>query len=276
MILASQGAYDPDAPEGSKPRGSEYISVKDVRWIIGILAVLGVLFWPVYDHMRRDGEKTVCKRNLESISKAMLGYAEFYDGRFPPLYVEGDNQTPYLEKGRPVVWASTVSSYMSSYGTFTCPSAQKEEATSIRIQAANGSADAHLDYGMYRPMSTKAPQELAKPEGTVLVAETSNMGAHKTYSPIDYQNSKEEVVPFNGFMIGWNNSNFDWDKDSNLVTHLAFYDTANGDFQEGKSGRHDKTIFCIFANGRLGKLAATDAVVVNDAGNRLEGYWANR
>jgi len=276
VILAAEN-YDPDAPEGSKPRGSDYISGKDLRWIILILIALCALGYPIYIHMREDSEKTICKRNLNAISKAIFGYSEVYDGRFPPLYVEGDNQTPYLDKGKPVVWASTVSAYMSSYGTLTCPAAHKEEATHIHIQTKDGPSESDLTYGMYVPLATRPVQEIARPEGTVLIAETANMGARDSYSPVDFQNSKSQVVPFNGFLIGWDNSNFEWNKESKLVTHLAFYNTANGSFDDDKTpARHQKSIMCLFASGILGHLVPSNAAVSNDSGNKLDGLWASR
>ncbi|MBS1710040.1 MAG: hypothetical protein JSS65_15115 [Armatimonadetes bacterium] len=277
MILAANSAYDPDAPEGSKPRGSDYISRKDLLWIGGIVLVLGVMFIPIYRHMLEDSQRTACKRNLNAISKAVFGYAEAYDGRFPPLYVEGDNQSPYLDRGLPVVWASTISPYMSSFGSFSCPAASKEESTDIRIQQKDGPDTAHLEYGMYVPMASKPYQEVAKPEGTILIAETANMGAKNTFSPFEFQNSKSEVVPFNGFLIGWNNSNFQWDKSSTAVTHLAFYNTSGGVFDNDKTeGRHDHIIFALYANGGLGKLSPSDANVSNDSGNKLDGHWASK
>ncbi|MBX3110605.1 MAG: hypothetical protein KF857_01235 [Fimbriimonadaceae bacterium] len=276
MILATE-AYDPDAPEGSKPRGSDYISGKDLRWIALILVVLAALGYPIYNHMREDSQRTICKRNLSAISKAVIGYAEVYDGRYPPLYVEGDNQTPYLDKGKPIVWASTVSAYMSSYGTFTCPAASKEEATHIHTQTKDGPGEADLTYGMYGPLATRPEQEVARPESTVLVTETANMGARKTFAPVDFQNSKSEVVPFNGFLVGWDNSNFTWDEKTKYVTHLAFYDTADGVFEDDKTpARHGRTIMCLYADGSLGRLVPSNAMVTNDGGGGLSGLWASR
>ena len=277
MILTSN-AYDPDAPEGAKPRGSDYISIKDVRWIALIVIVLAVLGYPIYDHMRLDSQKTICRRNLGAISKAISSYAEIFDGRYPPLYAEGDNQSPYLENGKPVTWASVVSPYMpKSYGSFTCPSGTTDEGTPIDVQKDGATIAVLLSYGMYVPLATRPVQEVARPEGTILVAETSNHGARDTYSPVDFQNSKSQVVPFNGFLIGWNNSNFEWNAESKRVTHLAFYDTGNGVFDDAKTkGRHGDFIYSLFADGHYGHLTPSMTAVANDSGNKLEGLWASK
>ena len=61
--------------------------------------------------------------------------------------------------------------------------------------------------GMYVALDAKYYPQLENPTGTVLFAETSNMGAGGTYDPSPFKLSDGSVVPFDGFLIGYDDGN---------------------------------------------------------------------
>jgi len=152
---------------------------------------------------------------------------------------------------------------MSSRVNFKCPTAKPDEI--VRVENPQGSDKViELTYGMYIALSGKYISDLQNPSRTVVIAETSNMGAQGTYDPLPFKTSAGEIVPFDGFAIGYNDDNFVHSEVTNMVTRLAFYNTSTG--EKGLEGpkvlpRHNKNILALFADGTLGKISPNQARV---------------
>ncbi len=271
MLLST--TYDPDAPEGSKSPGGQYMSKKDFLPILGVVLLLGALSIPLYQTLAAESEKTLCKRNLAGISKAILQYAASYDDRLPPAYVVGENGSPAIFAGRPVTWATQVQGYLGSSSGFRCSAAPKAENTPVASGIAEQTEDIALSYGMYRTLSAVAVPTIQDAASAVMIAETANHGAGFTYDPIPFTDSHDHEVPFDGFLIGWDTSNFTPDSLTKSVSRLAFKFTENGRFSSEKvQGRHGNTIFCLRADGHLGRLLRQDAYVENTK-DGIAGQW---
>ncbi len=282
MIFASFGAYDADAPEGDKGYASQYINKKDVLRIGFVIAGVVLISIPVFMIMKGNSERTACKKNIRAAWGALGVYAESFDQRFPPMFEEGQDGTPYLERGRPIVWASQIAGYLQDGVNLSCPTAHPDEHTEVngRIVDKNkgptASVQNHIDltYGMYGPLSSRPISDVLDEAGTVLIAETSNYGARDTYNPVPFALEDGTEVPFDGFQIGWNTQNRDFLKsgsvlDAEAVTRLAFYNTADGDFSKaGVTARHESFIYVVYVNGTLGQIGAGDARLVK-TGSRV-------
>lgn len=272
MILASVSEYDTDNPEGAKGYSSQYINKKDVRWIALIIAVLALASIPVYGILKKNSDRTACKRNINGMYKAISLYAESYDGRFPPLYQTGENNSPYLENGKPIVWASVIAPLLPTNANFKCPACKDSEVTPINgkiVDKKSGPKEKVIDgisltYGMFAAMSARPISDFADPTASILIAETANYGAENTYNPVPFKLNDGTEVPFDGFCIGWNTGNQEYiNKESTLVTRLAFYGTANGNFDDDKiTARHDSYIHAINVGGNLSFLKPGRAKVV--------------
>ena len=89
------GPYDPNALEGERPGGTQYISGKQVRVAAIALAVLSVPFYFIHGVLQGNSERHVCISNLRGIYNAINLYAEQHDNRFPPIArSESDGVTP--------------------------------------------------------------------------------------------------------------------------------------------------------------------------------------
>lgn len=287
--MGAPGAFDADTPEGEKGYSSQYINKKDVIKIGIVLVVVVLLGIPVFKIMKEKGDETVCRKNLLQAWSAIGVYAEGYDGRFPPMYEVGDNGSPALDQGLPVVWASVISGYLQKGVTLTCPAADSSENTKVNGQVYDTSKGSkgklinsiNLSYGMYMPLSTRPSSDFRDPASTVLLTETANDGAMKTYDPNPFTNSDGERVPFDGFMVGWDTTNFYNPKnmtgsfDAAKVTRLAFYNTSDGNFG-GKDvkARHGSRLFAIYVDGSLGHLKGNSGNIVKRGGNRVSDYWS--
>lgn len=256
--------FDPDAPEGSKDFGAQYVSRKDIKWIALAIIVVGGSFAAIYPQLKKQAHESACKKNMKDIAFSIQQYAEIYDGRFPPLYEVGQDNTPALTDGLPIVWASVLPE-LPMGSSFKCPAAPKEALTRINGRSTErsmfSSEDKRLDYidlsyGMLASLSTRAISDVAQDNQTILISETSNNGAQGVYNPLPFTLETGETVPFDGFSIGFDNQQNLPDTNSRFVTRLAFPDTKSGDFtKKGLVGRHDLQIFGIHVDGSLTRLS---------------------
>ena len=286
MIPLTTGQYDADAPEGDKGFSSQYINKKDLIRIGIILVVVGLMGIPVYRLMKENGDRTVCKKNLKGAWQAIGLYAAGNDDRYPPLFDETNDGVPYLQDGLPVTWASTISQQLLAGVTLSCPSADPSEHTHTHGKIIDKSGfktvtkdQIELSYGMYAPLATRPISDVTNDAQTILVAETANHGAKNTYNPVPFVDSEGNEIPFDGFFMGWNTRNRGFNGQSALddtesITRLAFYNTANGDFSgENVSARHKEFVFAVFADGSLTKLTPSDALIIK-SGNRINQNWS--
>lgn len=275
MSMLTSNAYDPDEPEGPRPASGTYVSRKDIIIIVCVLAVLAILFTPIFKLMEGNAQNSVCVKNLTNIKTAMGLYLTNNDGRYPPAYVEGDNRSPVQFDGMTNNWASVVSPYRSSFGSFTCPTAKRDENSPTQ-NSEPGQLPIQLSYGFYRARATQPDALVTDPATAILVAETINHGASGSFNPLPFITSDDKEVPLDGFLIGWDDSNFEFKHETSAVTRLAFANVRDGKFGSGEAKtRHDKHINALTTGGNLKHLTPSQSFVER-TGNRLTGAWEAR
>lgn len=288
--------FDPQAPEGDESRGNQYLSRKDLRNVLIVIAVLGVVLFPVYQQLRRQGERTFCSQNMRSISQAILLYLEQNDDRFPPAYRPDVNGAPVAFDGHPITWATLVEDAMSRRQNFRCPSAAPDEVTRVASQSQGKVIE--LTYGLYAGVATRTVRDFDRPDMAVMLSETSNFGAQDTYNPLPWSSPSGEPIRNDGFLIGWNETNLtgmelrQWINELRLdeereagdpnklglkppvaVTRLAFPGSSGAKFRDEGRSRHDTGIHAITVAGQLVFLRPPAARIQFD-GVRVTGRWA--
>lgn len=263
--------YDPNAPEGAASAGSAYVSKKDLRVILGAVGVLAVLLYPIYKVLEGNSQRARCLQNMKAMSAAINEYAALHDDRFPPIMRTQLNGAPDLgTTGLPYTWASDASEFMSPRSSFLCPAATPEEIVYVEGQ---NNAKIPVTYGMYAPYGGYLRAIVDNPDQTIILAETSNAGARKTYNPVPFVGMDEQIISQDGFVIGWNDTNSSPSKESTMVTRLAFPESAGGSFKKDGPTRHDKGIHAIVISGAAAPyLKPTDAVVTQKFG-LPGGFW---
>lgn len=254
--------YDIDAPEGSSGAHSQFISIKDWKVIGAVVLILFVVSIPIYREFKQARDEQVCRMNINGVYKAMMQYAASNNDLLPPLYVVGENGAPLLVDGKPFVWASLLGDYMNKRDSFKCPSASVDEtmpANTFRRDAEPIS----LTYGMYVAMGAKPYQTLSQPSATALILETSNSGAERSFNPLPFKDLQGNVVPFDAFMAGYDDSNGPLTPQSKWITRLAFRGADKGYLDTRVTGRHRVGIHVVYVDGHLGKMAAPQAKVEN-------------
>ena len=268
----SEEVYDPLAPEGAAPKGSTYVTRKDVKVVGVFLIFMAFLMWPIFKVLERRSEKARCINNMKGIMDAINQYAIQNEDKFPPLFDTGSNDEPMLQSsGTPYTWASDLQEYMNPRVSFVCPSSEEIERTK--------SQDSHvalksfeLSYGMFAPLNCFSRSLVDDPDKAVLVGETSNLGSNNTFDPLPFTNSSGSKLPFDGMVIGWDNDNFDGNEKTKYVTRMAFPGSAGAKFLKTGEGRHDEGTFILTVSGHL-KTVKPNVTAVARRYKSLVGTW---
>lgn len=243
----SNQPYDPSAPEGAGGGGSAYVSRKDVRIIAVGVVCLSIILFPIYKAMEKNSERARCLQNMKALSAAINEYAALHDDRFPPIMRTQLNGAPDLgNTGLPYTWASDAAEFMSPRSSFLCPSASPDEIVYVE---GKGGTKIPVTYGMYAPYGGYLRSIVDNPDQTIILAETSNNGALKTFDPVPFVGMKGEKIPHDGFVIGWDNDNFEANEQTRFVTRLAFPESAGGKFVKDGPMRHEKGLHGIVVSG---------------------------
>jgi hypothetical protein len=212
---------------------------------------------------------------MKGIYEAMMLYAEQNDSRLPPLYEIGANNAPALYEGKPQVWASLLVPYMNQRAEFYCPAAEESEKMPTIGHDGRKRADFDLTYGMYLPMGSFPHLLASNASNTALLLETSNNGALDSYNPMPFRNEEGDVVPFDAFMVGFNDSNVQLTPKSESVTRLAFRNVQDGYDSKTATPRHRVGIHVFYLDGHKAFFKAPNAEIKN-LFPEAEGPWRTR
>ena len=264
--------YDPNAPEGESSAGNQYLSWKDIRILIIVVVLLIICLLPIYNMGVKNSEKARCTQNMKAIYEAMGLYTKDHDDGLPPLYRANDQFVPSLgpDTGRAYTWASDIQGYMGPRANFVCPSAKPEEVVQVEDPKSDKQT-VPMSYGMYAPYGGMKLYNIESPEQTILIAETSNEGAQTSYDPVRFTDGDKRIP--DGFVIGWDDSNFEGSSESKFVTRLAFRNTSNGSFTDQAESRHDAGLHALTASGQRIILKPKDAII-KQRDKLPGGMWA--
>jgi prepilin-type processing-associated H-X9-DG protein len=269
--MSEPDAYEPPPDvDDERPSSGGYLTFKELRWVGAALIVLILALLPIYRLWKSQAEQHICAQNLAYMFDAIGQYAVDHEDRLPPAYDTAEGIQPALDvRRRPSTWATKIDRYMDKRGNFECPTA--DPAENVRAQSADKvERSLVMSYGMYTAMALAQQALVARPAGTVLIAETANRGAGKTYDPHPFGS----LAP-DGFIIGWDTGNEGWTPETRTVTRLAFPGSSDGLFSAKGSSRHGKGIHFLFADGHLETLSPP-AALVEHLPPRLTGLWADR
>lgn len=271
--MSSREAFDATAPEGEAGGRNAYISKRDLKILGLVLLVLAAFLYPVYRYLQKESHKSRCKNNLGAISKALGMYRTEHDDRFPPAYRAAEDGLPMVNASRlAYTWIDDLHQYMPPRVSFTCPAAQPSELAYVEHPTRAGMR-LGTSYGLYTPYSSFLHSIIENPDQQLVVAETTNGGARGSFDPLPLKSSDGLDMPYDGFVIGWDNGNAQPNAKTRAVTRLAFYGVSDGKFEEHGEGRHDGGCFALSAAGGLIHLPPT-AAQVQIVDDLPAGQWA--
>lgn len=254
--------------QDDKPR-SRYVSLKDVKIVSIVLVPLIALGVWLYLGGLGKSEEAYCRQNLRQIGVAMLSYSALNDDRLPPaynVYDRGQKPIPKSANGRIINWGTVIQPYMSTRNTYLCRSAKPEEAWTA-ASGLQGETPIQGTYGMYRGLSSTPRNQITSPNGTILVAESVNLGFGNTFNPVPFSDMADD-----GSLLGWDDGNIDFTPRTKWVTRLAFFGADAGYASTGVKGRHGGHIDAVTVEGGLRVLGPMEAAVEH-ASPRLKGLW---
>lgn len=228
-------------------RRSDLVSKADVKKFLVGLVVVAVVLSPIFFYLRENAYRATCGKNLLQLYKGITLYAAENNDRLPPVYVTSQTDAPYIERGAANTWVQLIEGQTKESVSTVCQSAGAED----RVMVHSESGSRGLTYGMFAPLGGEPMDLIDNPDQAVLLGETANMGASGTYDPMPFKDASGEVVPYDGFVIGFNDSNLLPTDASKAVTRLAFPDTADGQFKLDGRTRHRDGIQIVTASGRL-------------------------
>lgn len=228
-------------------RRSDLVSRGDIKKFAIGLAVVAIVLSPIFFYLRENAYRATCGKNLLQLYKGITLYAAENNDRLPPVYVTTDTDAPLVDGGAANTWVQLVEGQTKESVSTVCQSAGRQDPVQVHGEAGVRG----LTYGMYAPLGGEPMDLVDNPDQAVLLGETANMGASGTYDPLPFKDSAGAVVPYDGFIIGFDDSNLLPTEKSRSVTRLAFSDTANGEFKSDGSGRHRDGTHIVTASGRL-------------------------
>lgn len=109
--------------------------------VVGILALLAALLFPVFASVRENGRRASCQSNLHQIGLAMQQYLQDNDHKYPPTNIEFPHPYPLL-------------AYVGDSGVFLCPDIS--EAQRERM-GQTGGISLSYEYDYPRLITRSAP-----------------------------------------------------------------------------------------------------------------------
>ncbi len=99
--------------------------------VIGIIAILAALLFPVFSAARGKARQIACVSNLRQIGLSVAMYSQDYDGIYPYMVDPADKYTPFIWNSDPVFMSQipniglvqdVLQPYVKSQELFHCPS----------------------------------------------------------------------------------------------------------------------------------------------------------
>lgn len=109
--------------------------------VIGVLAIIGTLLFPVFASIVERKNTAVCISNMRQITSAIFQYCADHDGRLPAVW-----ETPYTEESH---WASRLGVYFSESQTNKCVGRDYLQCPTQRAENKSKGKGEQMTYGVF-------------------------------------------------------------------------------------------------------------------------------
>lgn len=129
------------------------LTLMELLVVLGILALLTALVFPVVSASRRKAQETTCVANLQQISHALAMYTADYDDTFP-LVLDGliVNRVSALEAR---CWSDLLPPYLASSTFPTCPLREWPANISDEAKSLGGYSGYAMNFLLNKEVGTK-------------------------------------------------------------------------------------------------------------------------
>jgi len=166
--------------------------------VIAIIAILAAILFPVFLQARAKADQTKCMSNMVQLGKAMMAYADDYQGTLPFAWYQ-----PNWSEWRIATWRERIQPYAKSRGILQCP--VKTASPRADFSAADVKRIGHYGINVYMTMDdlynyvgfTKLAT-VTVPTKTILV--TENKDGDWSGEPYDNNNTGDagQFYPYHG------------------------------------------------------------------------------
>jgi prepilin-type processing-associated H-X9-DG protein/prepilin-type N-terminal cleavage/methylation domain-containing protein len=110
----------------ARPRVHAFTLV-EILVVIGILALLAAILFPVFAQVRAKGRQSTCVSNLKQLSAGLQMYRQDYDEAFPYWDWDKSSRTGTVTPNRvESLWFNAMYSRVNNSNVFMCPSASDQ------------------------------------------------------------------------------------------------------------------------------------------------------
>lgn len=120
--------------------GERGFTLIELLTVIGIIAVLAAILFPVFGQAREMARGTACLSNIKNIGAATMMYAQDYDEnlvpwRNCPVQTHDGVTACSIDDQVASLWTSTIQPYLKNSQVLFCPSYSEKETTKAMDQA---------------------------------------------------------------------------------------------------------------------------------------------
>lgn len=152
--------------------------------VIGIIAILSALLFPVYSRVCEKGRAASCTSNLRQLALAFQQYSAD-NGTFPCWYNEHQPTNPLPSSYPGLPWGVRIQSYVKDRAIFQCPS-DSTPATSDPMYPSGYQRSyvaSYTDYAYNLYLSGLADSKITQPSEVILIFDSGPGAAYTTSGP---------------------------------------------------------------------------------------------
>lgn len=146
----------------------------EILVVIGIIAVIAAILFPVFGRVRENARRTSCASNLKQIAIASKMYVQDYDGHFFRNMVAVAPGDPLV---LPYGWADAIQPYAKSTQILQCPSEPypfNPNPAELKFKESG-----YTDYAFNNNLIVKGEPIFSEPASTIMICEGTSFTAEQ-------------------------------------------------------------------------------------------------
>lgn len=165
-------------------RRNRAFTLTEILVVIGIVAVLSALLFPVFNIVREKGRASSCTSNLHQISLAFQQYSA--DNNVFPLWYNEHKPTNPLPSPYPgLPWVVRIQPYLKSNAVFQCPS-DNQAANPNPMFPGSIDTSGYTDYSYNTNLSGSSDAKVIHASEMVLVFDCGSTAGYNTQTSASY------------------------------------------------------------------------------------------
>jgi prepilin-type N-terminal cleavage/methylation domain-containing protein/prepilin-type processing-associated H-X9-DG protein len=165
--------------QASAVRNTRGFTLIEILVVVGIIALLAAILFPVLARVREGGKRTVCISNLKQLATAARMYSQDYAQTYMPIQLAAAAD---VSPTNPYGWADAMQSYVKNIQLYQCPSETRPpcgaghglpvDPTLNKLKPADTTTTCgYTDYMMNAALGEVMREQVKSPTQTILFTE---------------------------------------------------------------------------------------------------------